>query len=408
MNDPAAHLQPAAPGPHDLAETPCARQPDPVPVPDAGRHWVDRTDSRRLRRASDFLDAVRWAVSAALHPRANAATVRVAEDLAGRLNSAGQVAYGRDRVAARLGMCPRSVAYHVRYLRELGLLVWAVRGSRANARRARGLPGYAATATLYAACAPPQWDAAMGRRVAGTGYWKRVCGVTAHGRRRAVREAARRCSPSFTRSPLSGKAEVGRGRNYTTGPATAAGRRRRAPSAGTRRESARVAADVALAARIRPRVAWTQGTQLRRLAHALRPLIDAGLDAEDIVCELTAWWVAPRPRDAAAFIRARLARRPPPAPGGAAVCAAGPDAPEPVPPNAEFRAAVARLTHRREEDEVPGCLREDPRALAAWQAVRIRERILASLAGAEQASRERRFGGPEGRSLGEWLERTGC
>ncbi|MFI8433764.1 hypothetical protein ACIGJO_08435 [Streptomyces sp. NPDC079020] len=58
-------------------------------------------------------------------------------------------------------------------------------------------------------------------------------------------------------------------------------------------------------------VGWTQGEGLRRLAFALRPLIDQGLDVHDIAAELTAWWINWRPARPAALITARLRARPP-------------------------------------------------------------------------------------------------
>jgi len=60
---------------------------------------------------------------------------------------------------------------------------------------------------------------------------------------------------------------------------------------------------------VRPLVPWTQGEGLRRLAFALRPLIDQGLDVQDIAAELTSWWLDWRPARPAAYITARLRDR---------------------------------------------------------------------------------------------------
>ncbi|WP_093708680.1 hypothetical protein [Streptomyces sp. 2131.1] len=70
-----------------------------------------------------------------------------------------------------------------------------------------------------------------------------------------------------------------------------------------------VAADIRIAARVRPLVPWTQGEGLRRLAHALRPLIDEGLSTHDVAAELTSWWLTWRPAAPAAYITARLRDR---------------------------------------------------------------------------------------------------
>jgi hypothetical protein len=116
-----------------------------------------------------------WLIAAGLHPRANATTQRVADDLADRMDyDTGHVLYGMDAMAARLGLDPSNVRRHIRYLRELGALVWVQRGSRANILRRKGQAGYAGTATVYAAVVPAVYDHAMGHRIIGTGYTARI------------------------------------------------------------------------------------------------------------------------------------------------------------------------------------------------------------------------------------------
>ncbi|WP_210615097.1 hypothetical protein [Streptomyces scabiei] len=72
-----------------------------------------------------------------------------------------------------------------------------------------------------------------------------------------------------------------------------------------------VAADILIARQVRPLVTWTQREGLRRLAFALRPLIDRGLDAYGIagflngLCDSTRW----RPKAPANYIRTVLADR---------------------------------------------------------------------------------------------------
>lgn len=69
-----------------------------------------------------------------------------------------------------------------------------------------------------------------------------------------------------------------------------------------------VARDITIARQVRPLVGWTQREGLRRLAFALRPLIDRGLEAHDIAGELHGLaldWLPARP---AAYITTALAR----------------------------------------------------------------------------------------------------
>jgi hypothetical protein len=135
---------------------------------------VSHTKSRRSGPRK-WVQAVQWLIGAGLHPKANATTQRVADDLAQRMDyDTGHVLYGMDAMGARLDLDPSNVRRHVRYLRELGALAWVQRGSRANILRRKGEKGYAGTATVYAAAIPAVFDHAMGHRIIGTGYTARI------------------------------------------------------------------------------------------------------------------------------------------------------------------------------------------------------------------------------------------
>ncbi|MFB7211076.1 hypothetical protein [Streptomyces sp. NPDC056255] len=54
---------------------------------------------------------------------------------------------------------------------------------------------------------------------------------------------------------------------------------------------------------------WTQTARIRRLDYVLRPLTDAGWDADTIAAELHSWMLTWRPARPAEYIRARLARQ---------------------------------------------------------------------------------------------------
>jgi hypothetical protein len=240
----------------------------------------------------------------------------------------GHARYCLDATAARLGIDKSTVKRHAKYLRELGLLAWVQVGSRTNVRAALGLKGYAATATVYAAVIPAYYDVAMGRTVVGTGYNARVV-TDLRDRRSPVDnegaalvdnpDAGACAPPSLTVVKESGSLQVESGFKDTsrkrasrsTAPISLPHQKdasnSHAPTA--RRSPAQVARDCWIAAQVRPRVTWTQTESIRRLAHALRPLIDQGLDAQTIVAELGSWWLDWRPARPAAYIRAQLAER---------------------------------------------------------------------------------------------------
>lgn len=122
-----------------------------------------------------WLRAVGWLIAAGLHPRANATTQLVADDLAARMDyDTGHVRYQLDDMVDRLGIARASVARHIKCLRELGALAWVQHGSRANRMRQLGLKGYAGTATVYAAVIPAAFDDAMGHTIVGSGYTARI------------------------------------------------------------------------------------------------------------------------------------------------------------------------------------------------------------------------------------------
>ncbi|MFE9813992.1 cell wall protein [Streptomyces sp. NPDC005773] len=218
----------------------------------------------------------------------------------------GFVLYDLEGTAARCGVSVATVKRHVRVLRELGALVWRRHGTKRNLR----LPGrrYAGTATVYAATIPAVYDAAMGHRLEGSGYGARVCGVTGAGRERAV-EAAQARSRPVDNPPAAHRSSAGRaphssGRHHDVRQAEVEGKR----NYTSRRSPLQVARDIAVARQVRPLVGWTQREGLRRLAYALRPLIDRGLDALAIAAELCGLAAGWRPVRPAAWITAVLSR----------------------------------------------------------------------------------------------------
>ncbi|MEU1364817.1 cell wall protein [Streptomyces sp. NPDC005803] len=264
-----------------------------------------------------------WLVEAGVHRRAGATTLAVARDLAGRMDyRLGFVLYDLEGTADRCGVSAATVKRHVRVLRELGALVWQRHGTKRNLH----LPGrrYAGTATIYAATIPAGYDAAMGHRLEGAGYGARVCGVTDAGRGRAVGTAQAKSRPvdnppvarrgSGGRAPHSPgphhdlrKAEMRGKVNYTSRRRATAPTRQGA-TRGSRRSPLQVARDIAIARQVRPLVGWTQHEDVRRLAYALRPFIDRGLDARDIAAELYGLVIGRRPARPAALIIAAVAR----------------------------------------------------------------------------------------------------
>ncbi|MGW4549993.1 hypothetical protein ACWEN4_27160 [Streptomyces violaceorubidus] len=299
--------------------------------------WVSGTASRRVRTRRDWMKAVRWMVAAGVRKGANATTVRVAEDIAARMyrSKDGTVAYCQAAMQRRLGLSERCVAVHVAILRELGLLAWVERGSslRNSLRSRRGDAfgphmGFRRSATIYAPVAPRAWDDAMGHRIDGEGYWARQCGVTEEGRTQAVAQVQndqqRRqlkpvdnsdsCTPSVwvpkprTTSTSSGSSQdTARTRAQRSGSQQSkGGHRAKGATAFTPQQAAYFILETQF---VKLHTWWTQGSCVRQLAYALRPLYSAGWSAQDCARELARWTVPLRPHRVAAYVASEIRRR---------------------------------------------------------------------------------------------------
>ncbi|MCZ1012079.1 hypothetical protein [Streptomyces lydicus] len=279
-----------------------------------------------MRDPREFIAAVEDL--AETHPHSTGTTLRVARDIATRMPNSkdGHVAYGLLGMMKRLRLARSTVTTHIRVLRELGLLAWVSHGSSHNVLRTRlgdsftAGTGYRGTATIYAPCAPPAWDRIKGRIRDGHGYLSRVRAYTPHGREQAIADARHRRTahearrtPSFTSLPPSPPAPI-RGETNTrrtcpAKPRTPASQSRQPRQKATRYSPQETKASIAYAQRLRLEVWWAQASCERRLAYALRPLIEAGYTADQAARELCSWGVTHRPENAAGYIRAELRRR---------------------------------------------------------------------------------------------------
>ncbi|MFJ6608140.1 hypothetical protein [Streptomyces lydicus] len=179
---PSCQLDDPATGDSSRISLPGQRNHSPQTAPDATTWTPVRGDDQEIAATASrrtgprrWLRAVTWLISAGLHPKTNATTLRLAEDLITRMDfDTGHAVYDLHGTADRLGVDKATVKRHARYLRELGALVWVSHGTQRNSRRARGLEGYAGTATIYAATIPAVYDHAMGNTVVGEGYEARI------------------------------------------------------------------------------------------------------------------------------------------------------------------------------------------------------------------------------------------
>jgi AraC-like DNA-binding protein len=249
---------------------------------------VEHTKSRRSgpRR---WRGAVVWLIAAGLHPRANATTLKVAEDLADRMDyDTGHVRYCLDETASRLGISRATVKRHVGFLRELGALAWVQHGSKANIRARMGLKGYAATATVYAAVIPPAYDHAMGHTIVGSGYTARIV----IDQRQApqpvdnspveIPAMEERETPSLTWLREESQVQVVGGEELSTGQARTAAKvpsrrkKLKLTLTGYKITAERIGQARQLAVSIRPLVNWIQGASHDQLSWVILDMVARG------------------------------------------------------------------------------------------------------------------------------------
>ncbi|GAA2523113.1 hypothetical protein GCM10010276_87740 [Streptomyces longisporus] len=305
-------------------------------VCDSAAQEIGTTASRRLRRGADFLAAARFMVGAGFHPKAGRTTLQLAEVFAERMarSSDGHFPFSAEATARALGLKPRAVYNHTRYLRELGLIAYVEHGTKRNVLRTRyGAAwtrehGYRGTATLFAAVAPRVWDEAMGRRIEGEGYTARQVGVTDAGRELAIAEAVDNqrkrqdvqqtepvdnsgsCTPSVVVPQPRTSGSVDGGLKDRTRKRACREKSPKHRAKGATGWSATKAAAAMQEARfVQLHTWWTQGSCLRQLAYSLRPFFEAGWTWEEIARELARWTVPLRPRHVASYIASEIRRR---------------------------------------------------------------------------------------------------
>jgi hypothetical protein len=278
--------------PNVAADTPSARPRSAVRrpwTPDPSQ-TVARTTSRHSGPRA-WRRAAERALEAGLVPGANAVTTVVLEDLARRMDySTGHVRYCLADTMASTDLSRSTVTKHIRLLRSAGWLAWAEHGSLRNVLRGLGRPGYAPTATVYAATIPPAFDTWAGNRLGGVGYSARVVGATARGREQRVAEAVDNSSRKAVDNPAKRSSRTPslrvvkeEGQVQVVGGSSTAKRQRKTTILGSIPTADAVARARRLAAEIRPLVNWLQKASRRQLSWVLLDLVLMGWDDQRIL-----------------------------------------------------------------------------------------------------------------------------
>jgi DNA-binding transcriptional ArsR family regulator len=182
-------------------------------VPEAGQ-WLSTSAGRIASDGYSWMQAVHWVAGSGLYmprryrshgPRSfGATTVRVAQELAELTPCRPGIEY----LVRRTGLSERSVEYHLSMLREAGLLVWIVKGTRVS--------GGPPQASEFARMIPREFDVALGIRTVlrdedAPAYTRAASGIADAGRelmaqlaKKAARKVRKPRSKRSSKAPAKG------------------------------------------------------------------------------------------------------------------------------------------------------------------------------------------------------------
>ncbi|MEV6549221.1 transcriptional regulator [Streptomyces sp. NPDC051597] len=289
-------------------------------VPEASQ-WLTTSTGRIALDGYSWMQAVHWVAGSGLYePRRHRShgprsfgptTVRVAQELAQLFPCRPGIEY----LVRRTGLSERSVEYHLGMLREAGLLVWIVKGTRVS--------GGPAQASEFARMIPVEFDVALGIRTVqrdadAPAYTRAVSGIAEAGRelmaklaKKAARKVRKRRSRTSPKAQARGAErgfvtavsdevcctpmQVGTSASLTagatsfppesklaSGDAKSPTPKKSKAKAGGRRKLNVVGRRFQLARELARELDWLHGCSVDRIAWVARKVADAGWTVTDV------------------------------------------------------------------------------------------------------------------------------
>ncbi|MFE6808621.1 winged helix-turn-helix domain-containing protein [Streptomyces sp. NPDC057681] len=162
--------------------------------------WLSTTASRIATCAHSWMQAVHWVAGSGLYsptrshgPKWGLTTIAIAKEI----SALTECRPGIDYLMRKLKVSERTVQYHLGMLREAGLLVYRIRGTRVS-----GCPNQA---SVFERVIPVEFDVALGIRTVGEGVQRRPVGIAEEGRAvigKLAKKAARKVRKTRTRGDL--------------------------------------------------------------------------------------------------------------------------------------------------------------------------------------------------------------
>ncbi|MFC9497680.1 winged helix-turn-helix domain-containing protein [Streptomyces sp. NPDC056982] len=262
---------------------------------DAAHQWLSSTAGRIATCAHSWMQAVHWVAGAGLYrparkhgPKWGPTTLLIAQEI----SALSVCRPGIDYLMRKLKLSERTIQYHLGMLREAGLLVYRVKGTRAS-----GQPNQA---SVFERVIPVEFDAALGIRTTGEGVQRRPVGIAEEGRtligklaKKAARKTRRpRRKPPLSRgsrcTPMQGGTSTGSsaGSTYSPPESKLASGEAKSP---TQKKSNRgpkklnkIGRRYQLARELIQLVPWLKGASVPRIAWIVRDVADAGWTALEV------------------------------------------------------------------------------------------------------------------------------
>lgn len=262
---------------------------------DAAHQWLASTAGRITTCAHSWMQAVHWVAGSGLYrparqhgPKWGPTTLLIAQEI----SKLSVCRPGIDYLMRKLELSERTVQYHLGMLREAGLLVYRVKGTRAS-----GQPNQA---SVFERVIPVEFDTALGIRTVGEGVQRRPVGIAEEGRtligklaKKAARKTRRpRRKPSLSRgsrcTPMQGgtSASSSAGNTYSPPESKLASGEAKSP---TQKKSNRgpkklnkIGRRYQLAKELIQLVPWLKGASVPRIAWIVRDCADAGWTALEV------------------------------------------------------------------------------------------------------------------------------
>lgn len=265
----------------------------------AASQWLHATTGRIATCAHSWMQAVHWVGGSGLYtpsrkqgPKWGPTTIAIAQEIAALTVCRPGIAY----LMRKLKLGERTVQYHLAMLREAGLLVYRVKGTRLSQQPNQ--------ASVFERVIPLEFDEALGIRTTGEGVQRRPVGIAEEGRKligklskKAARKIRKTSPKRSSKAASSGRARCTPMEGGTSASSSAADTHsppetelasgeaksptQKKPNRGPKKLN-KVGRRFQLARQLIAQVPWLGKASVPRIAWIVRHVADAGWTALEV------------------------------------------------------------------------------------------------------------------------------